>query len=140
MAHLPGVGFADTLVPFFGNAETMLFNPFVVVATLIVPALALTGFIWTRHWRYGPLFIVTALCALLMMSVGWPSGTPGRRAADFLYAHLTSLQFLRTTYKAGPLLALAIAMLAAGAAEQSGRGWEPPPGSQRPVAPARSSC
>ncbi len=111
-----GVGFADTLVPFFGNAETMLFNPFVVVASLLVPALALTGFIWTRRWRYGPLFVLTALCALLMMSVGWPSGTPGRRAADFLYAHLTALQFLRTTYKAGPLLALAIAMLAAGAA------------------------
>ena len=111
-----GVGFANPLTPYFGNATTMLFDPIVVAATLLVPALALAGFVRTRRWRYGALFVLMALLALLLMSVGYPNGTPGRRAANFLYDHLTALQFLRTTYKAGPLLALAIAALAGAAA------------------------
>lgn len=111
-----GIGFSSTLTPYFGNATTMLFNPFVVAASLLVPGLAITGYAWSRRWRYGPFFLLMALIALLVMTVSWPDGTPGRRAFTFLYDHLTTLQFLRTTYKAGPLLALAIAALAGVAA------------------------
>ena len=45
------------------------------------------------------------------MVAGFPEGTPLRRAMNFTYNHVAPLQFLRTTYKAGPLLALALAGL-----------------------------
>ena len=45
------------------------------------------------------------------MAAGFPEGTPLRRAMNFTYNHVAPLQFLRTTYKAGPLLALALAGL-----------------------------
>jgi hypothetical protein len=106
-----GVGYGDVLRPYFGTSGTMLFSAPVLVGSLVVPALALWGFAWTRRWRYGPFFLLLALGGLLIMSVGFPDGTPLRKAATFTYNHVTAVQFLRTTYKAGPLLALAIACL-----------------------------
>jgi arabinofuranan 3-O-arabinosyltransferase len=114
-----GVGFTPSLIAWFGNAATLLFNRSVVVASLLVPGYALAGFLWTRRWRYGPLFLLMGLVGLLLMSAGWPSGTPARIAAVFVYDHLSASQFLRTTYKAGPLLALAVAVLAGVAAQMS---------------------
>jgi arabinofuranan 3-O-arabinosyltransferase len=117
-----GVGYGDVLRPYFGTSGTMLFDAPVVVSSLLVPALALWGFAWTRRLRYGPFFLLLALTGLLVMSVGFPEGTPLRKAATFAYNHVQAVQFLRTTYKAGPLLAVAIACLGgAGAAELSGR-------------------
>ena len=51
------------------------------------------------------------------MRAGFPDGTPLRRALTFTYYHLEAVQFLRTTYKASPLVALALACLAGGAGE-----------------------
>ncbi|MEA2435526.1 MAG: arabinofuranan 3-O-arabinosyltransferase, partial [Thermoleophilaceae bacterium] len=106
-----GVGYTDALKPYFGDSGTLLFNPALLVASLLVPALALAGFVWTRRWRYGPFFLLLAIVGLLVMSVGFPDGTPLRKAATFTYNHAQAVQFLRTTYKAGPLLALALACL-----------------------------
>lgn len=111
-----GVGFADHLIPYFGGAGTLLFNPFVVVASLLVPGLAFAGYLWTRRWRFAPFFLASAVIALAVMSVGYPDGTLARRGFTFLYNHLSSFQFLRTTYKAGPVLAIAVAMLGGAAA------------------------
>ena len=47
-----GVGYADRLIPYFADSGTLLFDPAVVVASLLVPAFALTGYLWTRRWRY----------------------------------------------------------------------------------------
>ena len=116
-----GVGYGTPLTPWFSNAGTMLFNRQVLVASLLVPGYALAGFFWTRRWRYGPLFLLMGLVGLLLMSAGWPTGTPARVAAVFVYDHVQSTQFLRTTYKAGPLLALAVAVLAGVAAQM---GWD----------------
>src|SRR5690606_19591935 len=63
---------------------------------------------------------------LVVMTVGWPEGTPLRRLATAAYYRVESLQFARTTYKAGALVALAIAVLggaafAAGWARLRGR-------------------
>ncbi|MFZ0089202.1 MAG: alpha-(1-_3)-arabinofuranosyltransferase family protein, partial [Solirubrobacteraceae bacterium] len=110
-----GVGYGARLQPYYQDAATLLFNPWVVVSSLLVPALALAGYLWTRRWRYGPFLLALALIALLVMSVGYPTGTLARSGATFIYNHLTAVQFLRTTYKAGPLLALAIALLAGAA-------------------------
>ncbi|MGH2857452.1 MAG: alpha-(1-_3)-arabinofuranosyltransferase domain-containing protein, partial [Solirubrobacteraceae bacterium] len=107
-----GQGYGAHLLPYYADSGTLLFDPAVVVASLLVPALALAGYARTRRWRYGPFALGLALLALLVMSVGYPTGTPARSGATFIYNHLSAIQFLRTTYKAGPLAALAIALLA----------------------------
>jgi arabinofuranan 3-O-arabinosyltransferase len=106
-----GVGFGGHLEPFAGHGHVLLFALPVVVASLLVPALALAGFRWTRRWRYGPWFLLLTLVGLGIMAAGWPDGTPLRRGLTFTYNHVQALQFLRTTYKAGPLVALGLACL-----------------------------
>src|SRR3954447_8477474 len=107
-----GVGYGGTLRPYFGDGGVLLFALPVVVAGLLVPAAALTGFAWTRRQAYGPFLLVLVLAGLVAMTAGFPEGTPLRRAANFTYNHVAAVQFLRTTYKAGPLAALGIAGLA----------------------------
>jgi arabinofuranan 3-O-arabinosyltransferase len=116
-----GVGYGDVLEPYFGSSRVLLFDPPVVVASLLVPGLALAGFAWTRRWRYGPFFLALALLGALIMSVGYPPGTPLRKAASFTYSHVEAAEFLRTTYKAGPLVALSLACLAGAAAREMSR-------------------
>src|SRR5436190_688842 len=110
-----GVGFGGRLDPFAGHGHVLLFSKTVVVAGLLVPALALGGFSWTRRARYGPFFMVLTLIGVVIMAAGWPEGTPLRRGLTFTYNHAQALQFLRTTYKAGPLVALGLAVLGGGA-------------------------
>ncbi len=110
-----GVGYGSRLAPYYQDAATLLFNPWVVAASLLVPALAIAGYVWTRRWRFGPFLLALAVVSLLVMSVGYPTGTLARSAVTFIYNHVSAVQFLRTTYKAGPLLALAVALLAGGA-------------------------
>jgi arabinofuranan 3-O-arabinosyltransferase len=106
-----GVGYGGRLKPYFSDSGLLLFNPLVVIATLVVPALALAGFVWTRRWRYGPFFLALVLTGLLLMAAGFPEGTPLRRGLNFTYNHVGAVHFLRTSYKAGPLAGLAIACL-----------------------------
>jgi arabinofuranan 3-O-arabinosyltransferase len=110
-----GVGYGETLEPYFSNSGTLLFEPLVVASTLLVPGLALAGLVWTRRWRYGPFFLGLALLGLLAMAAGFPDGTPLRRVLLFAYEHVDAVQVLRTTYKAGPLVAVAVACLAGAA-------------------------
>ncbi|HKP90052.1 MAG TPA: alpha-(1-_3)-arabinofuranosyltransferase family protein, partial [Thermoleophilaceae bacterium] len=123
-----GVGYGDVLEPYFGSSGALLFDAPVVVATLLVPGLAVTGFVWTRRWRYGPFFLALGLVGALIMSAGFPNGTPLRKGATFPYNRVEAVEFLRTTYKAGPLVALALACLAGVAAAElwrrlGSRGW-----------------
>ncbi|HEV7493128.1 alpha-(1-_3)-arabinofuranosyltransferase domain-containing protein [Baekduia sp.] len=106
-----GVGFGGILRPFQGSAPALLFLLPVVLAGLAVPALALSGFVVTRRWRYAPFFLMLTLAGVLIMSVGWPDGTPLRRVATGAYYRVDSIEFLRTTYKAGALVALGLAAL-----------------------------
>jgi hypothetical protein len=110
-----GVGFGGRLDPFAGHGHVLVFSKLVVVAGLLVPALALGGFLWTRRARYGPFFMLMTLVGVVIMAAGWPEGTPLRRGLTFTYNHAQALQFLRTTYKAGPLVALGLAVLGGGA-------------------------
>src|SRR5690349_18678546 len=116
-----GVGYSGTLRPYFGDAGVMLFKQPVVLATLLVPALAIGGLVWTRRRRYAPFALLLLLVGLLVMSAGFPEGTPLRRGVTFAYNHVAALQFLRTTHKAGPLVALAIALLGGMAAAELAR-------------------
>ena len=106
-----GVGFGGTLRPFQGTAPALLFLLPVVLAGLAVPALSLSGFAVTRRWRYAPFFLLLTLIGVVIMSAGWPDGTPLRRAATGAYYEVQSIEFLRTTYKAGALVALGLAAL-----------------------------
>ena len=113
-----GIGYGEELVPYFSDSPVLLFNPAVYVATLVVPGLALAGFVWTRRWRYGPFFLLLVLFGLVVMSVGFPEGAPLRKASNFVYNEVSAVRFLRTTYKAGPLVGLGLACLAGPAAAE----------------------
>ena len=106
-----GVGYGGLLRPFSTQGDAMLFLAPVVLAGLLVPALALASFGWTRRWRYAPFFLLLTLVGLAVMAAGFPDGTPLRRGVTFAYYRVESIQFLRTTYKAGALPALGIACL-----------------------------
>ena len=54
----------------------------------VMPALCLGSFAWTRRARYAPFFLALVLLGLLVMVVGFPEGTPLRRAATFTYNHV----------------------------------------------------
>ena len=105
-----GVGFGVT-EPFLPAARTYLFDAGVIVASFLVPLLAFGGLILTRRWRYAPLLVLMAVGALLVMYAGFPNGTPFRRFLLFAYERAEPLQFLRTTYKIAPHLALSLACL-----------------------------
>src|SRR4051794_9364160 len=106
-----GVGYGGVLRPFATHGNAMLFLAPVVLASLMLPALALASFGWTRRWRYAPFFLLLTLAGLFVMAAGFPDGTPLRRGVTFEYYRVESIQFLRTTYKAGPLVALGLACL-----------------------------
>ncbi len=93
-------------------------NQVVIAASFAIPLLAFGGLVVTRRWRYAPFFGLLAVGALLVMSAGYPAGKPAAGTFEAVYYHLKSTQFLRTTYKAGPLLALSMACLAGAAAGQ----------------------
>ncbi len=116
-----GIGFAGQAIPYFDDSRTLLFSAPVVLATLLLPAAALSGFVWTRRWRYGPFFLLLALVAVLVMGAGFPDSTPLRHGLYFTYNHFAFVRFLRASYKAAPLLAVALACLGGVAAGEAWR-------------------
>jgi arabinofuranan 3-O-arabinosyltransferase len=116
-----GIGFGDRLVPYFDTADTMLFAIPVVLASLLVPALALGGFAWTRRFPYVPFLLLLVLVGMLIVMAGFPPGTPLNRVLEGVYYRLEPVQFLRTTYKATPLVSIGVACLAGAAAREAWR-------------------
>ena len=116
-----GIGFAGRPIPYFDDSRVLLFSVPVVLATLLLPAGALAGFVWTRRWRYGPFFLGLALVAVLIMVAGFPDGTPLRHGLYFIYNRVAAVRFLRASYKAAPLLAVALACLAGAGAQEAWR-------------------
>jgi arabinofuranan 3-O-arabinosyltransferase len=111
-----GVGYTGALQPFTSDAGVMLFHPAVLVASLLVPALVALALAGARSWPYAPFFLLLLLAGALIAGAGFPDGTPLRRAALAIYFRVDAVQFLRTTYKAAPLIVVAFALLAAAAA------------------------
>ena len=106
-----GISYTGPLKPFYASAGPLLFSPWVVGASLLVPALALAALPWTLRRRYAPFLLLLTLIGLLAMTAGFPNGTLLRRGLLFSYYHLSLLQVLRTSYKAGPLVAVGLACL-----------------------------
>ncbi|MBD0281648.1 MAG: DUF3367 domain-containing protein [Thermoleophilaceae bacterium] len=115
-----GVGFYGLDRPFFSEAGTLLFNPLVVGASLLLPALAVAGFVWTRRARYAPFFLLILLVGMAIEVAGFPEGTPSRDAMEWIYRNVDVLRFMRTTQKAAPLVAIGVAGLLGLAAQV---GW-----------------
>lgn len=118
-----GVGFGGLLRPFQGSSPALLLLLPVVLAGLLIPAIALSSFVRTRTWRYAPFFLVLLLVGLIVMVAGWPDGTPLRRLATGAYYRVDSIQFARTTYKAGALAALGLAALGGAAFAAGWQRW-----------------
>ena len=94
-----------SLTAYFFSAPT-------IAASFAMPALALLGLSMMRRWRYAGFFGLLLAFAVLAMSNGFPQeGIIGGFVTD-LYYNSGPFQFLRTTYKAAPLAALSIAVLA----------------------------
>ena len=74
-----GVGFYGATRPLFTEAGTLLFNPLVVGASLLLPGARDRGFVWTRRWRYAPFFLLLLLVGVAIEVAGFPNGTPAAR-------------------------------------------------------------
>ena len=105
-----GVGFGVTR-PFFSDGATMLFNPLVVGASLLLPGLALAAFVRARRLTYAPFLVLLVVVGAVIEVAGFPDGTPLRGTMDWIYHHVFVLRFMRTTNKAAPLVAVGIAGL-----------------------------
>ncbi|MDQ6731907.1 MAG: alpha-(1-_3)-arabinofuranosyltransferase, partial [Actinomycetota bacterium] len=112
-----GVGFGINR-PFSTDASTLLFNPFVVTASLLLPALAVAGFVRARRISYAPLLALLVVVGVTIETAGFPDGTPVRGTMVWIYEHIFVLSFMRTTNKAAPLVAVGVAgLLGLGARE-----------------------
>src|ERR671915_207427 len=108
-----GVGFYGASRPLFSEAGTLLFDPLIVVATLLVPAVAVAGFAWTRRWRYAPFLLLLLLVGVAIEVAGFPNGTPARDGMEWVYRNVPLVRFMRTTQKAAPLVAVGVGGLLA---------------------------
>jgi arabinofuranan 3-O-arabinosyltransferase len=129
-----GYGFGPVR-PLFDDSPTMLYDPLVVGASLLLPALAAAGFVWTRRFRYGPFLLLLVVVGVVIMAAGYPDGTPLREAMEWIYRKLWLVRFMRTTQKAAPLVAVGVAGLLGLAAQLAWARLR-----ARPPSPARSTA
>jgi arabinofuranan 3-O-arabinosyltransferase len=116
MAHWTsyiGVGFYGATYPFFSEAGALLFDPLVVVASLLLPAMAVGGVVWTRRRPYAPFLLLLLLVGLVIVVAGFPNGTPARDGLEWVYRNVPLVRFMRTTQKAAPLIAVGVGGLLA---------------------------
>ena len=121
-------GFYGALRPLYTDSPTMLFNLFVVCASLVLPALAAASFLLARRWRYAPFLMLLMIVGVVIMTGGFPVGTPLRGLMDSAYRASFIVRFMRTTQKAAPLVACGVAGLLGIGAQLAWvrlRGWAP---------------
>ncbi len=103
-----GFGASRPVVP---PTTVYLFAPLLVAGSFAVPVLAFSFLSITWRRPYVPFFVLLAVGAIIAMAVGFPPGKPLNRLLVRAYYDFPLLQILRTTYKAAPLLAVALAVL-----------------------------
>ena len=115
-------GFGE-IEPASKAVDPLLFSRPVIVATFALPLAAFAGVLVTRRWRFAPFFGLLAVAALVVMSIGYPLEKRSAKALLDLYYDVPALQFLRTTYKAAPLVAISMACLIGVAAGDLASRW-----------------
>ena len=83
-----GVGFYGANRPLFSEAGTLLFNPLGWGASLLLPAIAVAGFVWTRRWRYAPFFLLLLLVGVAIEVAGFPERHAGRDGMEWVYRNV----------------------------------------------------
>lgn len=109
VAYINGYPDPDPQLPAIGG---YLLSAPTILATFVVPAIAIGSLLFLRRWRYGAFFALLLGLSVLAMSIGFPQQSSIGRVVTDLYYSAGPLQFMRTTYKAAPLAALALACLA----------------------------
>lgn len=104
-------GYPDT-DPQLPAMSGYLLSPLTVAMTFLLPALAIASVALMRRWRYAPFFGLMLALSVLAMSFGFPQESRLGAAVTDLYYGAGPFQFLRTTYKAAPLVGLSTAILA----------------------------
>lgn len=108
-------GYQPPAEPSVSVASPYLFNAAIIIATFAVPLIAVLGLRWSRSWRYAPFFGLMIVLGVIAMSIGFPEGKPIERVLIKGYYDVGSLQFIRTTYKAAPDVAIGLCCLAGAA-------------------------
>ena len=109
VAYINGYPDPDPQLPAIGG---YLLSAPTILATFAVPTIAIGSLVFLRRWRYGAFFGLLLGLSVLAMSTGFPQQSAIGRVVTDLYYSAGPLQFMRTTYKAAPLAALALACLA----------------------------
>jgi arabinofuranan 3-O-arabinosyltransferase len=112
-----GVGFwvyygGDRFGPWAPSIQRFVTAPGFIVAEFAAPVAALLS-AWLVRWRYRLFFLFLMVLAVLVMAGTFPvtSPTPFGRFLRFAYDHVPGSAGLRTTYKFGGALFLAMAVL-----------------------------
>lgn len=109
VSYITGYPTSGPMIP---PVEAYLLSRPTILATFLVPAIAVACAAVARDKRSALYFALLLALAVLVMSFGFPAESVVGRAVVDGYYNAGPLQFLRTTYKAAPLAALAIAVLA----------------------------
>lgn len=109
VAYVNGYPDPDPQLPAIGG---YLLSAPTILATFAVPMIAIGSLVFLRRWRYGAFFGLLLGLSVLAMSTGFPQQSAIGRVVTDAYYSAGPLQFMRTTYKAAPLAALALACLA----------------------------
>ena len=96
------------------TVQRFITSPLLIILGFAVPVGAVLS-AWLVRWRYRLFFLFLAILAVVVMAGIFPvkSPTPFGHLLDVAFRRVRVLAGLRTTYKFGPTLALALAVLAA---------------------------
>ncbi len=105
---------ADRLGPFLPETTSYITSSAMVVATFLLPVLALVG-LWLSTSRIRPMLWVLVLTGAVISVGMYPtySKTPFGRLLNVMFDNVPGFVAFRTTNKVGPVMVLGLAVLAA---------------------------
>jgi arabinofuranan 3-O-arabinosyltransferase len=104
----------DQFGPWVGGIQRFITSPWFVLASFIIPIGALLS-AWLARWRLRLFFLFLLILSVVVMTGAFPvtSPTPFGHLLLSAYRHIPGTEGLRTTYKFGGTLNLALAILVA---------------------------
>jgi len=103
----------DRFGAWYPSVQRYLTSPALVLGSYLLPMAAAVG-AWRSRWRYRALFALLAVLGVIVMSGVYPIRHPSAFGHALLaaYRSIPGFSGLRTTYKFGSTLAMAVALLA----------------------------